>query len=286
MAGILSRRWFKVACQSISLLVINGHYNFFKTLTIYQGKLKSVCFPVLNCYSCPLALYSCPIGSLQYFIMTGGIPVYVTSSIAFVGVAFGRMTCGLLCPFGFLQDILFKRGKVRIPLPNFFRWFKYLVLLVIVILAAFYFAAPVFCKLCPAGTLEAGFPMAILDETVKARIFDPEIGWVSGWLFLLKTAILTLILLAALNIKRPFCRIFCPLGALFSLFNRFSILRINVDQKTCNHCEQCARICPVDLNISTDPDSPECIRCMKCTTCRSISPGMRLLPLPLGGEND
>ena len=32
---------------------------------IYQGPLKQLCVPGMNCYSCPGALGSCPIGSMQ-----------------------------------------------------------------------------------------------------------------------------------------------------------------------------------------------------------------------------
>ena len=32
---------------------------------IYQGELKRVCVPGMNCYSCPGALGACPIGSMQ-----------------------------------------------------------------------------------------------------------------------------------------------------------------------------------------------------------------------------
>ena len=37
---------------------------FFKG-SIYQGPLKSLCLPGLNCYSCPGALGACPMGALQ-----------------------------------------------------------------------------------------------------------------------------------------------------------------------------------------------------------------------------
>ena len=32
---------------------------------LYEGGLKRVCVPGLNCYSCPGALGSCPVGALQ-----------------------------------------------------------------------------------------------------------------------------------------------------------------------------------------------------------------------------
>ncbi|MBR1859189.1 MAG: 4Fe-4S binding protein, partial [Selenomonadaceae bacterium] len=32
---------------------------------LYKGQLKNFCSPGLNCYSCPAAAFSCPIGALQ-----------------------------------------------------------------------------------------------------------------------------------------------------------------------------------------------------------------------------
>lgn len=278
--GIISKRWFQRVCQTGALLVINGHYNFFKTLTIYQGKLKTFCFPVLNCHSCPLALYSCPVGTIQHFIVIGRFPFYVLSIIAIIGITFGRISCGLLCPFGYLQDLLYKLGRVRIEIPKNLLYLKYVVLIGLVFLLTFYFALPAFCKICPVAVLEAGFPLAYLDENVWGKLFNQETGMFMGWMFLVKAILLTIILVAAVSIKRPFCRTLCPLGALLGIFNRWSVISISVDPEKCTKCGRCPRMCPVDINISNDPDSPECIRCMKCASCEAISLTPRLIPLP------
>ncbi len=278
---ILSKKRFQVTCQSAALLLINGHYNFIRTLGIYQGKLKSICVPVLNCHSCPLALYACPLGAIQYFVMTGRPAAYVLSILAIAGITFGRMACGLLCPFGFLQDLLFKLGNVRKEVPRCLTYLKYAVLVMLVFVFTAYFAFPVFCKICPVAVLEAGFPMSLLDEDVASRLFDQDTGMFIGWMFLIKTFFLGGILVAAVSIKRPFCRILCPLGALLALFNRISIVSISVDMEKCDSCNRCTRKCPVDISIYDVPDSPECVRCMKCTSCEAVSANLRLIPLPL-----
>lgn len=280
MKKSLSGPWFQRWCQVVALVLINGNAAAIRTPGLYQGPLKSICLPVLQCHSCPVSLFACPMGSLQYFIMTGRFSVYLSGIIGLVGVTAGRIGCGLLCPFGLIQDILFKLGTVRIPLPAGMAWIKYGILLGIVGLATYFLTIPAFCKLCPVAVLEAGYPHAFLDPSVFARIYNSDTHTFLGWLFLFKTLLLTALLLAAVRIKRPFCRILCPLGALFGLFNRFSIVHISVDTSTCNSCQRCARICPVDLDIYRNPDSPECILCMKCTSCKSISVTSRLIPFP------
>ena len=56
---------FRHAVQALWALVSNSWLAGFAQGRIYSGKLKTVCLPGLNCYSCPGALGSCPIGALQ-----------------------------------------------------------------------------------------------------------------------------------------------------------------------------------------------------------------------------
>ena len=51
--------------QVIYTIITNGYlYGFFNG-KIYKGSLKYACVPGLNCYSCPGAVASCPLGALQ-----------------------------------------------------------------------------------------------------------------------------------------------------------------------------------------------------------------------------
>ena len=54
--------------QALSTLLTNAHLTGFFTGKIFKGNLKGFCVPGLNCYSCPGAIGSCPIGSLQAVI--------------------------------------------------------------------------------------------------------------------------------------------------------------------------------------------------------------------------
>lgn len=140
-------------------------------------KMKNVCVPGLNCYSCPGARGACPIGSLQAVIGSWNFKMayYVAGFLIFVGALLGRLVCGFLCPFGLIQDLLNK-----IPFPKKIRTFrgdkllrklKYVIFLVFVILLPMFVVdimgqgAPYFCKLiCPAGTLEGGIPAGAAEQ--------------------------------------------------------------------------------------------------------------------------
>ena len=203
--------------QLISAVLLNGYALGFQKGKIFTGGTKGVCVPVLNCYSCPGALGACPIGALQTALggLKGHFPFYVLGLLTLFGVALGRAVCGLLCPFGLVQDLLHKIPLPKIKVPKRIdrpaRYLKYGVLLVLVIgLPAFAVTEagvrmPYFCKyLCPAGTLEGGIPLMIAD---------PALRELAGGLFSWKVLVLAVILAASMVIHRPFCRYLCPLGA-------------------------------------------------------------------------
>ena len=230
--------------------------------------MKNVCVPGLNCYSCPGATGACPIGSLQAVIGSWNFKFayYVVGFLIFVGALLGRLVCGFLCPFGLIQDLLNK-----IPFPkkirtfrgdNVLRKLKYVIFLVFVIILPMFVTdimgqgAPYFCKLiCPAGTLEGGLPLVLLNKAMRGAI---------GWLYIWKNAILIVTIVLSVIIYRPFCRYICPLGAFYSIFNKVSVYRYHVDMEKCVHCGKCAKACQMVVNPVENPNSPECIRCGRC----------------------
>ncbi len=58
-------RHFRTCVQTAWTFLSNCYAVGFAEGKIYTGPLKNICFPGLNCYSCPGAVGACPIGSLQ-----------------------------------------------------------------------------------------------------------------------------------------------------------------------------------------------------------------------------
>ena len=260
-------RWFFVV--GIGGILANSYTKVFLTKSVSDGSLKSACVPFLNCHACPTARFSCPVGMIQHFAATRQIPFFLAGFLGLVGASVGRTACGWLCPFGWLQDVLFKIRTRKFRLPKQLLPLKYLSLIVLAILLPFFTGTHWFSRLCPWGALEAGIPWVIwnpMDSDIGQPVIEP--GMV-GWLYAIKIVVLVGFLVLFVLIKRPFCRTACPLGAVYSLFNRFSLLKIRV-KGTCAHCDLCRKVCPMDIRISDDPGSGECIRCLECTVCKNI----------------
>ena len=257
------RLWIQVLWAALT----NGYALGFLKGKIYTGSLKNLCVPGLNCYSCPGALGSCPIGSLQAVLGSRNYKMsfYIVGFFMIVGSIFGRFICGWLCPFGLLQDLLHKiplfKKKKQLPYHNVLKYGKYVVLVGLVLIgSAFLFSGfvkvPAFCKyLCPSGTFMGALPLMAVNEQLRAQ---------AGGLFYWKLGVLILIVVISIKIYRPFCQYLCPLGAIYGWFNKWSLVQIHWEQETCISCMNCQKACPVNLRPEQVSVSPECIKCGKC----------------------
>jgi ferredoxin-type protein NapH len=119
-----------------------------------------------------------------------------------------------------------------------------------------------FCRLCPVAALEAALPY-----TASLAIAGEAVVWPSP----LKLAILGLLLLAMFFVWRPWCTLFCPLGAIYGLLNRVSLLSLRFHPDRCKDCDLCRDLCHYRGAGERRPSDLRCIRCLKCTQCRAIT---------------
>ncbi len=243
---MMQRRLIQIAAT----LLTNPHAANFLSGKLYRGGLKNFCAPGLNCWSCPAAAFACPIGALQ----AGSF--YSAGVILLIALIFGRAVCGFLCPFGLIQELLNKIPSPKIFLPKKFLRVKYFLLITFVLILPFASGLPAFCEfICPAGTLEAGLPLIATHE---------EFRNVLGKLFALKIFILLAVIIGCVVVHRFFCRVLCPLGAIYGLLNRYSFYQIKFAEDKCIGCGRCKKNCPLDLDPTKEFDSAECVRCGRC----------------------
>ncbi len=256
--------------QLYSALLFNANLKGFGNGKIYQGPLKNICTPGLNCYSCPGASGACPLGSLQNALNASEkrAPYYVFGIIMLYGILFGRFICGFLCPFGLIQELLYKIKTPKAGKSIFTKilsYFKYVILVLLVVVVPILYGLrnvplPGFCKyICPAGTIEGAFGLLsnAVNESELARL-----GPLFTWKFILTVSIVV----GSIFVFRFFCRFFCPLGALYGLFNKFAILGIKLEKPKCTDCGLCISKCKMDISRVGDHE------CISCGECISVCP--------------
>lgn len=212
----------------------------------------------------------CPMGAVETlltWLTTGGFISKIHPSNMVLGLAIviatllvGNAFCGWVCPFGAIQDgIAWLRRKLRLPslsvparVDRLLRWGRFVVLALV---------------------------MYMSYTTVKLWFFDydPYVTLFGlHWLFEFNPGmwpaltILGVVIIGAFLVERAFCRYLCPLGAVFAILNRFSIMRIRRSAPTCTDCKLCDKACPVGIEpaLAQPFVSTDCIGCMDClTTC-------------------
>ena len=250
-------------------LLFNANLKGFASGNIYQGNSKQVCVPGINCYSCPGAVGACPLGSLQGSFSADHSTIYYVGGILLLySILFGRMICGWLCPFGLIQELLYKIPTPKLkksPVTRLLSYLKYVILVVFVFIIPICYALkdtpmPAFCKyICPAGTIEGG--LTLLSNKVNASYFS-MLGPIFTWKFLLMVSCVV----ACVFAFRFFCRFLCPLGALYGLFNKLSIFGVKLEKSKCVDCGLCVSHCKMDIHHVADQE------CISCGECISVCP--------------
>lgn len=178
----------------------NTYIGNFVSGQIYKGRWKQFCNPGMNCYSCPAARLACPIGAMQAVSgsMNFKLSFYVIGFVLALGVVFGRAICGFFCPFGLIQELIY---KIPFPKKKLWKWLtyvKYVLLAVFVVIMPVTMvnelgmSSPAFCEyICPAGTLEGGIPLLSTHPELRATL---------GALFSVKACILIITLIGCLSV--------------------------------------------------------------------------------------
>ena len=196
--------------QAASLVALNSSWA--------SGQAKWLCVPVMNCHSCALAWFACPIGVFIHYAGYRVFPFLALGTFLLAGVLLGRFLCGWVCPMGFLQDLLHKIPGRKIELPAWTASIKYVLLALTVVALPFFLGADTqwsFCRGCPVSAMQATIPGLL--------------GGDGGGLptrTIVKLAILAAVLLLAVLNRRVYCRVLCPIGAGLAIFNHFSFWRV------------------------------------------------------------
>ena len=247
--------------QLYAALLFNANIKGYVQGNMFQGKEKFLCSPGINCYSCPGAIGACPFGTLQNSLKAKNYFFYIFGILFLYGIIFGRFICGWLCPFGLVQDLLFKIKTPKLKKSYVTRALSYLkyVILGLAILFASLSIGTIFCQyICPAGILEAAFGMIPAEPSTLLPMLSAGFAW--------KFTLFISFVIISVFVYRAFCRFICPLGALYSLFNKFSFFGIKLEKPKCTNCGRCTAKCEMDIRHVGDRE------CISCGECISVCP--------------
>jgi polyferredoxin len=197
----------------------------------------------------------CPYGGLETLYQTSiksssQLLLFLTTLLT---VFFRRSFCGLVCPFGAIQEFVGKFQKQRWLIPRkvdrYLRYIKYFVL---------------FITLWGAWTTISYWWVGYDPYYSYSLLIKNMSGMSPKYIF--GSLVLLFSLLGSYLFERFFCKYFCPLGAFYSIIGYFSPTRIVRNQKTCTHCNICSKVCPVNIDVAKASEviSPECISCNEC----------------------
>jgi ferredoxin len=194
-----------------------------------------------------------------WYALAFGVPtVFLASLFGTIPVHVGPLAGAELAVTAALAMVLLVvvlDRLLKVTLPS--TMLKFAFLLLVAGFVAYKTGEPWFCKLCPQGTLGAGVPLVLWDPVGALR-------QLVGWLYFVKLGILLAVIVAAMAIRRPFCRLICPIGAIYAVFNKASFMHMRLDTSTCTECGVCRKVCPMDIEPQQGPNQLECIRCFEC----------------------
>lgn len=208
----------------------------------------------------------CPFGGVVtlYRLITQGsfIQKIHMSSVILLGlillsaVLFGPVFCGWICPLGSIQEWIGKQGRRFFPkkynrfvpekVDKVLQYFRIALLVWVVIITA-----------------KSGYLMFSNIDPYNAlfQFWTEEVASSA-------VIILLVVLVLSLLVSRPWCRYFCPYGALLGFFNKIRIFKITRNAETCINCGACNRACPMRINVSREEKITklQCISCYECTS--------------------
>ena len=187
--------------------------------------------------------------------------------VVLLGALAGRLLCGWVCPFGFLQDLLYKIPGPKFTLPAWTSNLKYLVLVLMVILIPFFLGAETwysFCRICPAAAQQVTVPNLFLGKATFTLPVLVRFGFLAGFLLLVIAS------------SRGFCKAVCPIGAILAPLNYLSWWAIKRPTGNCVSCGKCDRACPMQgepsTRIGAQIPANRLGDCIVCHECQSACP--------------
>jgi ferredoxin len=203
-------------------------------------------------------------------------------------LAFGRVYCSVICPFGILQDVIARIfAKIRrvppyrLPYKKPHNALRHLVLAVMIAAIIVGWGGFVVAWLDPysnfgriASTLFRYVALAINNVAASvatalehpAAVPHADAGLAAAGALLPPLIVFIAMAIMASVRGRLWCNTICPVGTLLGALSRRSLWRIGIDKAACAKCGDCLRACKaqcIDLRAG-EVDFSRCVACCDC----------------------
>jgi polyferredoxin len=202
----------------------------------------------------------------------------------------GRTYCSFLCPLGIGQDLFSRIGgrfkkrfrRYGFKKPNtILRYFLLTITIIITLIWGIYMITLLdpysifgrfmiyFAK--PAIIVINNFFAGILGKFDIYTLSNVPVKGFPLIVYSIPAAFFILIGTLSFTKGRLYCNMICPVGTLFGLLSKVSLLRIKFDEIACTRCGRCSLGCKsscIDF-LKHDIDITRCVDCFNCiNTCQ------------------
>lgn len=264
--------------RGLRLIILLGLLAF----VTYEGYMHQV----LGGGKVPSVHALCPFGALESLysllfmgsfirkIFSGTVVLLILTVI--MAILFRRSFCGLLCPFGGLQELFGRIGrkvlKKRFIIPVFIdkplRYLKYLILLLTVGMAWNYGAL----WMSPYDPFSAYSHLSVITKYIQ-----------EDSLAIIGLLILAVTIVGSFIYDRFYCKYLCPVGAFYGIIGKISPTKIERNTDLCVNCKKCNKVCPVNIDIENS-DKITSAECINCNECVLVCPKKGALEIKTAGK--
>jgi ferredoxin-type protein NapH len=215
--------------------------------TVLNGNLSSSLLLGIVPLSDPYALLQMMIaGALIAFDIALG----ATIVLVFYWLVGGRSFCSWVCPVNMITDFAhWLRRKIHVDeVEKQYRISRNVRYWVIAISLVISFAMGI-------AAFEFISPISMVHRGI---VFGLGFGW---------AAMVVIFLFDLFILKHGWCGHLCPLGAMYSIVGKYSLVRVNHDHEKCTNCMECKVVCPENHVLHMVHKRSEQVLSGACTNC-------------------
>ncbi len=221
------------------------------------------------------------IGKMQFFpalqqLSTSHHLIPTVILVPVFTVIFGRIYCSVICPLGIFQDIFIRRKKKFQYRTNhkLTRWVFPAVIFLLAVMGI-QTLLNIFEPFATAGRIGNTLFHPAAEAVYRAFVqlmkkFDIFLTPITSAveisaLILISLQVIMLIFMAFFR-GRLYCNAICPVGAVLSIFARYSLLGIKINRDKCVSCGLCRNACKAEcINLAEyQVDADRCVSCFSC----------------------